>query len=155
MLLIENKVLAGFLYGKLQEIEAEGVSIECEIRGTFRQSVVPIHHLIEMLGILLDNAVQAKRDSDSKETGILFSLLEKGQSYQFKVCNRFPYTSYDEIATWFQLGESTKGEGHGLGLYQLRCLCKESGCIISYGNVEIKEENWIEFVLEVHEADRE
>nr|WP_296467458.1 GHKL domain-containing protein [uncultured Acetatifactor sp.] len=155
LLLIENKVLAGFLYGKLQEIEAEGVSIECEIRGTFRQSVVPIHHLIEMLGILLDNAVQAKRDSDSKETGILFSLLEKGQSYQFKVCNRFPYTSYDEIATWFQLGESTKGEGHGLGLYQLRCLCKESGCIISYGNVEIKEENWIEFVLEVHEADRE
>ena len=155
LLLIENKVLAGFLYGKFQEIEAEGVSIEYEMKGTFRQSVVPIHHLIEMLGILLDNAVQAKGDSDSKETGILFSLLEKGQSYQFKVCNRFPYTSYDEMGTWFQMGKSAKGEGHGLGLYHLKSLCKEFDCIIGYANVEIEEENWIEFVLEVHEADRE
>lgn len=153
LLRIENKILAGFLYGKFQEIESKGVKIECEIKGTFRQSVVPIHHLIEILGILLDNAAQAKESNDESERGILFSLLEKEKGYQFKVCNRFPYTGYDEMVTWFQLGNSTKGEGHGLGLYHIKCLCKEFDCLISCENVDIKKENWIQFVLDVHEAD--
>ncbi len=154
LLQIEIKVLAGFLYSKFQAIESESVNIKCEIKGTYRQSVVPIHHLIEMLGILLDNAEQARKNDDKKEE-ILFSLLEKEQCYQFRICNRFPYTSYNEIETWFQLGKSIKGEGHGLGLYHVKCLCKEFDCLISCKNVEIDKENWIELMLEVHGADRE
>jgi len=155
LLLIENEILAGFLYGKIQAIESESINIEYEIKGTFQQSVIPIHHLIEMLGILLDNAMQAIENNGINERRILFGLLEQEQYYQFKISNKFPYTRYDEIETWFQLGKSTKGKEHGIGLYRMRCLCDEHHCNIICRNIEIKEENWIEFALEVHKADRE
>ena len=155
LLLIENEILAGYLYGKIQAIESENINIEYEIKGTFQQSVIPIHHLIEMLGILLDNAMQAIENKGINERRILFGLLEQEQYYQFKISNKFPYTRYDEIETWFQLGKSTKGKDHGIGLYRMRCLCDEHHCNIICRNIEIKEENWIEFALEVHKADRE
>ena len=131
------------------------MNVECQIKGTFRQSMVPIHRLIEMLGILLDNAAQSMQDDVIEGAEIRFGFLEKKEDCQFKISNKFPYTSYDEIEGWFQMGKSTKGENHGIGLYHLKCLCKELGCEVLCRNVEIEEENWIEFVLEVHKADME
>lgn len=153
LLRIESHILAGYLYSKFQEIESLGINIECEIRGAFRRSIVSDYHLIEMLGILLDNAAQATKNSDEKKIDVHFVFLEKAHCYQFKVCNRFPYISYDEISSWFQMGKSTKGEGHGLGLYYIKCLCEELNCRIIFENVDIAGENWIEFVLEVQKAD--
>lgn len=88
LLLVGDRILAGFLYGKIQEIESEGINIECQIKGTFRHSVVPIHHLIEMLGIPLDNAAQAVQNDGVKKTNIRFEFLEK-ESTSLQLLNIF------------------------------------------------------------------
>lgn len=148
-----NNTLAGFLYGKFQEIESYGTKVEWQIKGTLQASPIPVHHLIEMLGILLDNASQAVHGRVAEEGVIRFDFVEGDEGYQFQVWNRFAYASYDEISEWFEMGKSTKGEGRGIGLYHMKCLCEELDCEIQCRNVEAENENWIEFVLCVGKAD--
>lgn len=154
LLALGNNILAGFLYGKFQELEAEGISIDCQIKGAFQHLTVPAHYMVEMVGILLDNASQAVHDSDAADAVISYCMLESEESYQFVIRNRFPYTAYSEIEEWFQIGNSTKGEGRGIGLYYVKKLCEELACEICCRNVEIDGENWIEFGLKIGKADR-
>jgi hypothetical protein len=151
---IGDNVLAGFLYGKFQEIEAEGIAIEYQVKGSLKRSSVSSHHLVEMVGILLDNAAQAVNFGEEKSAVISFSFLEEKQNYEIIVRNRFPYVSYDEITGWFQIGKSTKGEGRGIGLYHMKCLCEKLNCGILCRSIEIEKETWIEFTLKIEKADR-
>jgi two-component system sensor histidine kinase AgrC len=153
LLALGDKVLAGFLYGKFQELEAEGIKVVCQIKGAYYYSRVPVHHMVEMLGILLDNASQALHDADEAGKEVSFCLLESERNYQFIVCNKFPYVAYSEMEKWFQMGSSTKGEGRGIGLFHVKKLCEELGCEICCKNVEIEGENWIEFALKTGKAD--
>lgn len=153
LLLLGDRVLVGFLYEKFCEFEANNVGVRYTIKGRYENALLPIQHLIEMTGILLDNAFQAVRGREL-DGFIQFDFSEDREDYQFKVSNPFPYTSYSEIEIWFQMGKSTKGKGHGLGLYRIRCLCKEENCDIMCRNVEIEEKNWIEFILKIRKADR-
>ena len=58
-----------------------------------------------------------------------------------------------EMEKWFQMGNSTKGEGRGIGLFHVKKLCEELGCEICCRDVEIEGENWIEFALKIGKAD--
>lgn len=147
LLLLEEGFLCGFLYGKFQEIEVNGVKIEYKIGTPIKASVLPIHTLIEMLGILLDNAAEAARDVEDKR--IKFLVEDSGKSYWFTVSNVYQYVSYAEIEKWFQMGVSKKGIERGIGLYHLRKLCDEWKCGITCQNVCWDEKNWIMFRLEI------
>mgnify|MGYP001066159249 CR=1 FL=1 len=152
LLLIGDNVLAGFLYGKFQEMEADGINVNYKVGVQIKNCSVPVYHLIEMLGILLDNALEAVKDTTWDRT-VYFILAEKENMYQFSVQNRTQYISYSDIERLFQLGWSEKGAGRGIGLYHVKCLCDEYNCDIGCKNIEMNEENWIEFDLGVHKAD--
>lgn len=152
LLVLKDSVLAGFLYSKFQEMEAEGIDIECKFMGEFQQTEIPMFYLVEMLGILLDNAAQAVQNKELKKV-VNFAFIEQADRFLFSVSNRFPHVSYEEIEKWFQMGNSTKGEGRGIGLYHIKCLCEETGCDILCRNTVIEGENWIEFILVKSKAD--
>lgn len=63
LLYLKDSVVIGFLYEKFRMAETMGVKIRCDIKGTFSQCVMPIYHLIDILGILIDNAVEAQESS--------------------------------------------------------------------------------------------
>ena len=153
LLLIGNQTLGGYLYGKFSELEKSGVTVEYELMVKKIESTVPIHRMIEMLGILLDNAAEAVREK--AEGKIVFSVREESGSYIFSVKNPFRHVGYQEIESWFQQDKSTKGAGRGLGLYHLKGLCQEFGCSILTRSMEIEEENWIVFTLEMPKAEGE
>lgn len=145
LLLLENDVLAGYLYRKFQEAENDGIEIDFKIATEFSQCRVPIYHVIEMLGILFDNAMEAVKDTVRKE--IYFSIDEADGKYVFLIRNPFLYVPYKDIEEWFRFEKSRKGNGRGLGLYHLKCLCKEWDSEIGCGNIEMEKENWIIFSL--------
>ena len=154
LLLIENNILAGFLYGKLQEIEDDGVVIDYCIKANLKNLKVPEYRLIEVVGILLDNALDAVVEYEHKKQIELF-IKETKDKYQFFVRNAYRYIPYEEIERWFQLHNSTKGRNRGIGLYHVKKVCNEWNMNIGCRNVIIDGENWIEFILEIDKADRE
>ena len=133
-------------------MEADGIDVNYKVGVQIKNCSVPIYHLIEILGILLDNALEAVKDTTWDKT-VYFILAEKENMYQFSVQNRAQYISYSDIERLFQLGWSEKGAGRGIGLYHVKCLCDEYNCDIGCKNIEMNEENWIEFDLGVHKAD--
>ncbi len=148
--LIGNDVLAGFLYGKFQELEEGGLCVECEIHTKLQRMAVPNYYVIEALGILIDNAAEAYKDAGQGK--VSFSVAADEDSYCFKIRNQFAYVPYAQIEQWFKLGGSTKGEGRDLGLHHVKTLCNEWEMSIRCENIEIGRENWIMFTLVVKSA---
>lgn len=153
LLLLGNNILAGYLYRKFQEAEADGIEIKYKITAKVDKNQPPTYYLIEMLGILFDNAVESLRISGEKI--ISFEVCETDDGYEFYIKNPFPYVPYNEISEWFKLGKSGKGSGRGLGLYHLKCLCEEWKCDIGCRNTEIEQSNWIVFNLKIGKVDNE
>lgn len=145
LLRIQNEILAGYLCGKFQEMEDAGIEVTYQITSEVSRCRTPVYHVIEMLGILFDNAVEAVMNMAEKK--IFFAVCETDDSYAFSVRNPFPYVPYDELEEWFRFEKSGKGGGRGLGLYHLKCLCREWHCDIGCRNLEINGENWISFSL--------
>lgn len=150
LLLLGDKILAGYLYGKFQEAEDDGIEIDYKVAAKIEKTQVPTYYLIEMLGILFDNAVEALKNTHKKV--ISFEACESQNEYEFSIKNPFPYVSYDEITEWFKLDKSEKGSGRGIGLYHLKCLCEEWHCDLECRNVEIEQDNWIAFILKVKKS---
>ena len=150
LLFVGNKVIGGFLYSKFQEAEEDGVIVEYEINAKLSACRIHAYYLIEMIGILFDNAVEAL--TNEYERKIYFSIKGDEEAYWIVVRNRFRYVSYTEIEDWFRCDISTKGKEHGIGLYHLKCLCKEWDCDIKCENVEVNKENWIEFSIKIDKA---
>ncbi len=152
LLLINDNIIVGFLYGKILEMEEDGITVEYTVNTKIENYTIPSYHLIEMLGIILDNAVEAIKDRTDKK--IIITITEKDAMYQIAVSNIFRYVSYSEIEEWFKLGVSSKGLVRGLGLYHVKELCVEWNGSICCRNLNIQGDNWIEFSLGIDKAGR-
>lgn len=147
-----NKVLVGFLYDKFCNMEDDNITVRYKINADIVECGISTYYLIEMLGILLDNAVEAVKYDDNKT--IVFVVDISDNNYLFSVRNKSENIPYSEITSWFQEGVSSKGKNRGLGLYHVKKMCQELSCSICCRNVEYEQENWIEFCLEIDKADR-
>ena len=151
LLLIDDKILAGFLYAKTLEMEDKGVAVLYKISTVVKGCGISYYYLVEMLGILLDNALESA--INLKQKNILFSISKIEKVYHFTVGNAHQEVMYEEMMSWFKSGSTTKGKGRGIGLYRLKDLCKKLNCNILCNNEIIENENWIIFELEVPEKE--
>ncbi len=137
-----NPLIAGFLYGKFIEIEKKGIKISYKIRTNTFDVGVPIYKVIEILGNLIKNAVEALEVSElDKDLFVL--MIETSGIFMIEVRNRSKYINPDELSLFFKKGYSQKGMGRGLGLYHVSQICNEYMLDISCENMEIEEENWL------------
>ncbi len=148
LLVLGDSVVIGFLYGKLHELEEEA-EVTYEIEVSAFQTVIPAYYLIQMLGILLDNGVEAVKGLNKLHHRIHLAIRERETEYEYEVRNPFPYVPFNELESWFALGKSKKGAGRGIGLYHLKYLCEELKCDLICRNKSIGEENWISFLIRV------
>lgn len=147
LLLLADRVIAGYLYGKIQEAEEKGVMVKYGVTTFLDDIDMPAYQVIEMLGILLDNAVEAAKENEEPE--IFVEIVEQDYEYRILVRNPYKYVSYGEIQSWFLLNKSQKGEGRGIGLYHLKKICYEWKCILECRNTEYENINWIEFTIKI------
>lgn len=151
LLLIGNKLLVGFLYEKFQEIEEEGINLEYKIATNLENLRIPIYRLIEIIGILIDNAVEALKEVANKN--VVIEIGENEKEYYFLIRNRCNYVSYSQMSEWFEFEYSSKAEGRGIGLYHAKTLCEELNCDIVCENINIRNENWIKFTVLIQKTD--
>ncbi|MEY8322943.1 GHKL domain-containing protein [Lachnospiraceae bacterium 54-11] len=141
-----NRVIIGFLYGKFVEVEKNGIDISYHICIGELQVGVPIYKFVEILGNLIDNAIEALKNE--KEGKSLYILMEE-RNYEFylEVRNESEYINYSEIQLFFAKGYSKKGENRGLGLFHVKTICDEYRLELLTQNKEIDGRNWISFAI--------
>ena len=117
--MIENPLIAGFLSIKFQEAERKGIEIAYTCRFPDRKIKIPEYELVEMFGILLDNAIEETERLDNKKK-IWVRLSEGAEKLCFDIANTCSETNKDDIARLFTKGYSNKGLNRGIGLYKLQ-----------------------------------
>lgn len=147
LLLIGNTILAGFLYDKCKEMEAEGICVEYQVGTKFEDVTMPVHHMVEAIGILVDNALEAAKKTSEKR--VCIEAFENEKACCFQIRNRCDYVPYGKIEQWFQMDYSSKGKNRGIGLNHVKTLCTEWNCNILCENVTIDNQNQIQFTLEM------
>lgn len=148
MLSIGNPVIIGFLYGKFLQAETHNITVSYDIRIGDLQSKVPLHKMIEVIGNLFDNALEAI-DNSEREKVIYLEFTEEPEKIVFKIKNESDYLSQEEKIKMFEKGESSKGKNRGFGLANVMQICKQYNCDLQVRNEKENEKVYLEFQITV------
>lgn len=143
-----SPIIIGFLYSKFMEAERKGCNIEFDVKIDKMICRIPQYKIVEILGILLDNAIEAVSNQDSK--GIYVKVNEAANSIYIVVKNDSEIISRQEFVKFTQPGYSTKGKGRGTGLAKLVDMLKEHDCELNI-YFEKNENTRIVFMIHITE----
>lgn len=147
LLVSGNPVISGFLYGKLSSIQEQGIEVTYTFHISEFTSKIPVYLVVELIGNLLKNAVEAVK-TQQVEKQIHLSCTENENEFCLGVRNRSEKIPLDEMGRFFEKGYSSKGSGRGLGLYNVKEICEKYGVDIVCDNTAIDDKNW--FLIELH-----
>ena len=139
---IEPMELKGFLYEKLLLAIARDIEIKVDISHNLDVGYEAMEDLVRVLGILIDNAIEA---SEILERGMMDIVIVKTENgVLFRIENN--YKEEPNLSMITQNGYSTKGSGRGLGLYWAEKIISEHRDM--FHETELSEERFIQ-ILEV------
>lgn len=145
LLVSDNAVIRGFLYTRFVEIDRMGIDVSYQIILDEFYARVPIYKIVEVLGNLINNAVEAM-ETNKKGNKLHVEIIET-EGFFIEVRNESPYIKYDVLGKFFNKGYSKKGENRGLGLYNVKKICDEYGLEIAPKWIEINGQGWLVFKI--------
>lgn len=147
LLKISDKVLAGFIYSKIISVK-DFIQLDIHVQGKTMITTASEHDLIEVVGTLIDNALEA---CDEKNNQIKMFLGSENDRTVFEIWNRHPRLKIEEISRFFEKGYTTKDNGarRGLGLYNARKLTEKWGGSLTVSTEEMDGETYICFKVEM------
>lgn len=145
----DNPVLAGYLYTKCMDSERKGVTIVPKITLSSDKYKIPLHEIIEILGILLDNAIEYLQTEEVNCNAVYARLYNDNGVLHINTSNVSRYYSYEEISRLFELGYSDKGLDRGVGLYSLKNIVDKYKGELMVENIERDNENYLEFKIKI------
>ena len=147
LLKISNKVLAGFLYSKMISIP-DYIQLELMVGSKEIFTNVPEMDLVEVIGTLIDNAVQA---CDENHSRIKIYVTSNDDRFIFIIKNQYEKVPITMLSRFFERGFTTKEgtKNQGLGLYNVKKMMKRWNGDIYVENEEIESQNYISFHVEL------
>lgn len=142
VLLSDSKVIAGFLYTKMKLAEVKKIHVRTEIHTNFQQLNVEEYEIVEVLGILLDNAIEACQPHDE----ILVKITRIGEQIEIMVSNPHAFISNAMFMEMFDRGYTTKNvqsKSRGFGLYNVKQIALQGGGKLITSNTEIDGRNYV------------
>lgn len=121
---IESTMLKAILYSKLVECEQYGIKLDYYIDSNIEESCLDDSEITIILSNLLNNAIEATKNSLKKEITIKINKYEK---HKIEIINNICglNISSEEIDRFFKKGFSSKGKGRGYGLYNVKKIVKK------------------------------
>ncbi|MFS0723400.1 sensor histidine kinase [Paenibacillus sp. 1P07SE] len=133
VLQIDSKVIGGFVYSKMKMAEVLKLTLTSRIHASFAAMATDEHQLIEIIGVLLDNAIEASYPGD--EIIITTRRAADSAHTEISVLNPGAARSQEEFGQMFTRGYTTKNAGggtRGYGLYNVkRIVLQQRGKIIT------------------------
>lgn len=120
--LFKNPSLFGIITAKYEYARQNNVNLDFEMYGELEAADMPIYELTRILGIFLDNAIEASTGSDKKKVN--FMVIERKDKIVIEISNTYSEVGL-KIEDINKKGISSKGENRGLGLYKVKEILKK------------------------------
>lgn len=137
---VNNPTVAALLIGKIARASELNVSFVLREGSRFSSDDIslPSEMLVTVIGNLLDNAFDAMNKSESLSTAkeLLFGIYSRPGALLITVDDTGCGIKEDELERIFENGYSTKGNGRGTGLYQVKSTAESYGGKISVESQE-------------------
>lgn len=136
---IDSMAIKSTLYEKIIYAKSEGINISVFIHTQFDNKKDQTLPLIRALGILMDNAIEAAKQSEEK--AILLTISSENNQTNFLIQNTYqPNENIKEYL--FSTRKSTKKaqQGHGWGLYNLQQIIQQEGWFLTTS----LDEKWVQ-----------
>ncbi len=142
----KEPVLVGFLYSKMTAAQAQDIHIDYKVGAVDVTKRIPIYELVELFGILFDNAIEALQEEPVKRMFVQLSQKEDG-TIVAEVANTSRKYTHKEMEKFFQKDYSTKGKNRGVGLFRLKELCMRNRIECLVENCTYEGQNFMSFQL--------
>lgn len=125
---IKNNPVKGLIYSKILSAISKNINLNIHIEDSIDNFIIKDVDICRILGIVIDNAIDASTESNQKILTIV--ILSDESEISIIISNSFK----DKPITYkiFEKGYSTKGENRGLGLSIVRKLNEKK-----YPNMDI------------------
>lgn len=124
---IKDSGIKALIISKVSEMIDKKLNFRLHINGTIESFNMKIEDLSRVIGVFIDNGIEASLDSEEKL--LVITMIESSTSTDIAISNSF--NGNIEMSSIFNKGFSTKGENRGLGLYGVKKI------IDSYNNVTL------------------
>lgn len=129
---IQPMEIKGVLYEKILRALSKGIEPEVKIGDGLEVAYPDIQVINRMLGIFIDNAIEAAAETEEQKLVIEVQSADGGAVFSVaNTCRELP-----DLSKIFQKGFSTKGDGRGMGLYWVKNALKERDELIHEVSVE-------------------
>ena len=143
-----NPVILSFLYSKFKEAEKRGVIITYRIAIKDLECRVPVYKIVELLGNLLNNAMDAL-NAEEQLNRMSVIMTEYDDRIRIEIANQCKGIDYDKLHEFFKKGYSEKGENRGYGLYNVKKICEDYHVELECSIKEIEEKQWLLFEVSI------
>ena len=132
-IVLEEPAVVALIYEKINEAIEEGIEVHTIFSCSMLHRGVSDVIWVQILGTLLDNAIEAEEEFVGQKKMWIEIQEQKGNTGKVSIyiANAYYKKSQDELEQLFEYGYSTKGEGRGIGLYDVKMLVhKNKGDLI-------------------------
>lgn len=134
-LYIKNAGLFGIISSKISYAEEKGVKFKIDPNSNAGEvENIKVTELCEIVGVFLDNAIEAA--SESTEKAVYINITDAKEALGITVKNS--YLNEPDLKKIFEKGYSSKGEGRGLGLWIVKNIVKNNKHILHNTYIEDK-----------------
>ena len=119
---IKNDAIKSILSAKLLEAQNRGISISVEVEEPISNFRIELLDFITVLSVLCDNAIEAAAETISPKMTVVF--INNDNSLVLIVENSIKSEKV-EVSHIFVRGHSSKGEGRGIGLYNVNSILEK------------------------------
>lgn len=147
LLILERPLVVAHIYTKLCEAEEKQIEIQIDFSCSLENINIPDVFLIEILGNLLDNALD-EVNARKKQERIRMEIIDDGNEICMSVANEHEKIPYKEYSQFFKEGYSIKGDRRGVGLPYVKKIVDKFHGHIEIGNVMRGTDNF--FVVSVY-----
>lgn len=140
-----NPVITSFVLLKVTEMKKAGIQLICKGNLILDEQPAAIMDQIEILGNLLDNAIEELQSGDSDKKIFIRSLADGGTKRGYEIRNIVNRENAVNLTEIMRRGYSTKGRWRGFGLYNCLKICEEENWALGVFVDHIENRDWICF----------
>lgn len=143
LLSCDSKIIAGVLFEKKKQAEFKRVNVSTQIQGCFKKAKTPETQWLEVIAILMDNAIEASSAGNT----ITLKVNQNEQGIELTVSNKAQPLSNSEFIKLFRKGITSKSDKqlHGYGLYNIMRIVEHYHGKIITRNEQKDGENYVVF----------
>ena len=144
--LINNSGVYNLLMSKYKKASEYNVEIKLEYFFDLEKLNMPIYDFSRILGILIDNALEAAKDSKEKQIHILFRDSQRNNTQIISVENSYSNKDVD-TSKIFEKGKTSKENHTGMGLWEVKQILNRNNNV---NLITKKDENYFKQSIEIY-----